>query len=185
MGEHLHGMQKVRGSNPLASTGAKVQRKGKKRKHKHVSKAPLRDRIMEEQRGLCFYCRKPLMPTCWGDSDNDPTLDHVTPRCQGGRDDRKNLVVACYRCNKLKGGMSLVEFKYLIEFLYKAYWPSRIALSDAQEDLFGHIVKINGKLWANPTVVLPRLWVTPPRKTRWQRARNFLAFLGVGLGSGA
>lgn len=35
------------------------------------------------------------------------TLDHVIPRCHGGEDKDHNIVVACYRCNNLKGNAYL------------------------------------------------------------------------------
>lgn len=37
------------------------------------------------------------------------TLDHVTPRCQGGKNSWENLVTACSRCNGRKGGQNLEE----------------------------------------------------------------------------
>lgn len=42
----------------------------------------------------CRYCG----------ADDRLTIDHVVPRCQGGRDDESNLVVACRSCNSRKGG---------------------------------------------------------------------------------
>lgn len=42
----------------------------------------------------CRYC---------GTSQN-PTVDHVVPRCQGGGDAPENLVVACRPCNLRKSG---------------------------------------------------------------------------------
>ena len=35
------------------------------------------------------------------------TLDHVIPRCHGGEDKDHNIVIACYRCNNLKGNTYL------------------------------------------------------------------------------
>lgn len=32
------------------------------------------------------------------------SIDHVIPRCQDGDDSLENLVVACWPCNKRKGG---------------------------------------------------------------------------------
>lgn len=58
-----------------------------------------------EARWRCFYCgRVTRCSTC------DPsvpfkfkaTLDHVIPRCRGGRDSLDNLVLACEPCNNAK-----------------------------------------------------------------------------------
>jgi len=46
----------------------------------------------------CFYC---------GGEPN--SVDHVVPRSRGGRDG-KNLVPCCFRCNQMKGNMTLEEF---------------------------------------------------------------------------
>jgi 5-methylcytosine-specific restriction endonuclease McrA len=43
----------------------------------------------------CRYC---------GTSSGWMTVDHVTPRCEGGGDELENLVVACRGCNLRKSG---------------------------------------------------------------------------------
>lgn len=47
----------------------------------------------------CRYCG----------SGQDPTVDHVVPRCQGGGDGADNLVVACRPCNLRKSGRTPVQ----------------------------------------------------------------------------
>jgi hypothetical protein len=37
-------------------------------------------------------------------------IDHVQPRRYGGHDDETNLVLACERCNQLKGAQSVDRF---------------------------------------------------------------------------
>ncbi|MCR9163947.1 MAG: HNH endonuclease [Nannocystaceae bacterium] len=39
----------------------------------------------------------------------DLTLDHVVPRCHGGRTTWKNIVACCVRCNRKKGSLSPEE----------------------------------------------------------------------------
>jgi len=48
----------------------------------------------------CQYCasKRPL---------NGLTYDHVVPRARGGRTCWENIVMACYRCNALKGDRTL------------------------------------------------------------------------------
>lgn len=40
---------------------------------------------------------------CGAHSGDDLTLDHVTPKAKGGRNDLNNLVPACTSCNRQKG----------------------------------------------------------------------------------
>ena len=44
----------------------------------------------------CQYCGKKLG---WG----NVTIDHVLPKCRGGKTTWKNCVVCCKNCNKVKG----------------------------------------------------------------------------------
>ncbi len=59
----------------------------------------MRERALKRDKGICRYCR--------GIAD---TVDHVTPRCEGGKSTLENLVACCKRCNNLKGDMSVEEF---------------------------------------------------------------------------
>lgn len=47
----------------------------------------------------CYYC---------GDAPN--SVDHVVPSSKGGADEACNLVPCCFRCNQMKGTMSVGEF---------------------------------------------------------------------------
>ena len=50
----------------------------------------------------CFYCSTTL--TKAGTlSNKSATLDHKIPLSNGGKNDIHNLVLACRRCNQLKG----------------------------------------------------------------------------------
>lgn len=51
----------------------------------------------------CVYCGALLAPEL-------ATLDHVYPLARGGTHAPGNLVTACGRCNRLKGGMLPQEF---------------------------------------------------------------------------
>jgi 5-methylcytosine-specific restriction endonuclease McrA len=50
----------------------------------------------------CVYCGETY-------DINELTLDHVHPRCYGGKDNR-NTVAACIRCNQEKGSMYWREY---------------------------------------------------------------------------
>jgi hypothetical protein len=72
----------------------------------------------------CFYCGAKLdarmhVPVyeqpSWCD-DGLPmkglTIDHVTPSCRGGTDDRSNLVASCWPCNREKLRRTLEEYLF-------------------------------------------------------------------------
>lgn len=56
-----------------------------------------RKRILYNRDGwACQYCSKKL-------SWNTVTIDHVIPKCRGGKTTWKNCVVCCKQCNRNKG----------------------------------------------------------------------------------
>lgn len=58
-------------------------------KVKHYSKRG----VLARDNHTCGYCL--------GEAD---TVDHVVPRCQGGRSIWENVVASCFGCNSKKGG---------------------------------------------------------------------------------
>lgn len=56
-----------------------------------------RRNLFSRDRNRCQYCGKSF-PT------SELSIDHVTPRAQGGGDTWENLVCACIKCNAKKGG---------------------------------------------------------------------------------
>ena len=69
-------------------------------------------RLVDRQRGLCFYCNtaKPL------------TKDHVVPIHRGGPHGIGNIVAACIRCNTQKNARTVMEYRL---------WLSRHSLNAA------------------------------------------------------
>lgn len=51
----------------------------------------------------CWYCESVLTP-------DDAGIDHIVPRCDGGRNDIENLALACQMCNYAKRGGPLAVF---------------------------------------------------------------------------
>ena len=49
--------------------------------------------IKEKWENKCAYC----------DSEENITLDHITPQCKGGLDIKTNVVTCCHSCNQSKG----------------------------------------------------------------------------------
>jgi len=56
-----------------------------------------RRNIFARDRNKCQYCGKTFPTT-------ELSLDHVTPRVQGGENSWENIVCACVKCNMKKGG---------------------------------------------------------------------------------
>lgn len=57
--------------------------------------------IFARAKRACIYCRA---------TDGPLHLDHVVPRCHGGRDEVCNLVVACAACNSARQGKTLRQW---------------------------------------------------------------------------
>jgi hypothetical protein len=53
----------------------------------------------------CAYC-----------SGSAATIDHVIPKCRGGRDTFENTVACCKRCNLKKGSSLLSEMGWTLKF---------------------------------------------------------------------
>lgn len=62
-----------------------------------------RQRLWDEQKGLCAYCDTPL------ETPNHGTLDHVIPKSKGGSNNRENLKLVCPKCNALKGWFATLD----------------------------------------------------------------------------
>jgi 5-methylcytosine-specific restriction endonuclease McrA len=56
-----------------------------------------RRNIYARDNNTCQYCGKKLPTT-------DLNIDHIVPKCQGGRTTWTNVVCSCFKCNQKKGG---------------------------------------------------------------------------------
>ena len=77
----------------------------------HKTLCTLRRRAFEQQRGFCHYCGLPMwqvdeasFAAQYGLSARLArllrcTAEHLVARCDGGRDERSNIVAACHWCN--------------------------------------------------------------------------------------
>lgn len=61
-----------------------------------------RRNIYARDKNTCQYCGKKF-------STQELNLDHVTPRCQGGKSTWDNLVCSCINCNTKKAGRTPAE----------------------------------------------------------------------------
>ncbi len=61
----------------------------------------IRNRLAEAQNWRCCWCTKLTVPE--PNRKDSATIEHVTPRCEGGADDPDNLAMSCYDCNNKRG----------------------------------------------------------------------------------
>lgn len=66
---------------------------------KIMSEKPSRSMIYTRDENKCQYCG----------STRNLTIDHVIPKCKGGKNTYSNLVVACNSCNTKKGNKLLEQ----------------------------------------------------------------------------
>lgn len=66
---------------------------------KIMSHRPSKTMIYKRDSNSCQYCG----------STRNLTIDHVIPKCRGGKDTWENLVVACSSCNTKKGNTLLEQ----------------------------------------------------------------------------
>jgi 5-methylcytosine-specific restriction endonuclease McrA len=100
---------------------------------------PLNNRaLFRRDAHLCMYCgnRFPI---------SDLSRDHVTPVSQGGRDQWKNVVTACRRCNNHKAGhtpeqagMELLAVPFTPNYAEYIYLQGRRVLADQMKFLLAH-----------------------------------------------
>jgi 5-methylcytosine-specific restriction endonuclease McrA len=75
--------------------------------------AQLFETVFVRDGGCCTYCGVTVRPRAKGlhRAPDLATLDHLTPRSQGGRTLPDNLVLACHACNNARGDMSVEAFR--------------------------------------------------------------------------
>jgi len=66
--------------------------------------------LIRQWKWRCFYCARPVCKNSV-DPDGEVTKDHQLPISRGGSDFIWNIVPACFRCNTLKGTMTVDEFR--------------------------------------------------------------------------
>lgn len=70
--------------------------------------------LMERDRYKCVYC-----------NGKATTMDHVLPRCQGGKSEWTNCAAACEPCNFDKGGRTPAQAG--LTLLWKPFTPKTLA----------------------------------------------------------
>jgi len=68
------------------------------------------DAMYIEQAGKCHYCCRPMTKRKDKRGPATATVDHLMPISRGGETRRKNLKLACAKCNTEKGALTEAEF---------------------------------------------------------------------------
>jgi 5-methylcytosine-specific restriction endonuclease McrA len=84
-------------------------------KRKDRSPVLTNDNLFKRDLNTCGYCGKHY-------GDDNMTRDHIHPQSKGGKDTWTNVIAACFKCNNIKGSMSLNEAG--MELLWVPYQPS-------------------------------------------------------------
>ena len=66
----------------------------------------------------CVYCG------CHNEMFLD--IDHIIPKCRGGKDIPANKQITCMLCNRLKGGLTHEEFLTYMDYITKLYKMRRL-----------------------------------------------------------
>ena len=75
----------------------------------------LKSYLFKKCNGRCVYC-----------GNKAEEIEHIVPKSKGGTDSPYNLVIACKKCNKLKGKSSLKEFGELMNKDYSHLEPKKL-----------------------------------------------------------
>lgn len=65
--------------------------------------------LWKAQGGLCFYCQTKMQRSGAETSKRLATIEHLTPRSDGGRAVVGNVVLACRSCNGHRGTRELTQ----------------------------------------------------------------------------
>jgi 5-methylcytosine-specific restriction endonuclease McrA len=89
--------------SPRSSRGSCHHSRRAAARHPKHQKRAVKRATMRDCSRRCVYCATPLTPEF-------ATLDHVLPVSRGGTHAPGNLVIACFRCNQLKGDALPLDF---------------------------------------------------------------------------
>ena len=96
----------------------------------------LRSFLFKKHNGRCVYC-----------GSKAEEIEHIIPKSKGGTDSVHNLVIACRKCNELKGKLSLKEFGKLMNKDFSHIEPKELPkhaaiVQSARNYMFKEISKI-------------------------------------------
>jgi len=68
----------------------------------YFTKPEKRKELFERDKWVCHYCGEIV-------TEENATLDHLTPQCKGGKHTKENLKTSCLICNSIKSGKTYEE----------------------------------------------------------------------------
>lgn len=77
--------------------------------------------LHKKQDGKCVYCQRIVImkdPTERSSGRMHATIDHILPKAFGGTDSLRNMVMACSKCNALRGLMPVEDFRKILTLNY-------------------------------------------------------------------
>jgi len=87
----------------VPSVKEKLTKSNASRKNEDYFTNPEKRRyLFERDKYICFYCGEKV-------TDNNSTLDHLTPQFKGGKHTKDNLKTCCLTCNSIKSGKTYEE----------------------------------------------------------------------------
>lgn len=95
-----------------------------------AKKVHMRTRLAEAQNWRCCWCGKHCVPE--SNKHNSATIEHVTPRSQGGTDTWENFAMSCNHCNQARGVRSVERFTEMVQLNNFKQGPSKTALRAAK-----------------------------------------------------
>lgn len=86
-----------------------------------------RAQIKHSHERLCCYCKRECLSPSFAE-DKDPNIrgqvgsvEHKIPRSEGGTNDGENLLLACQRCNSMRGSLNYDIFKMFAHHVLEKY----------------------------------------------------------------
>jgi 5-methylcytosine-specific restriction endonuclease McrA len=73
-------------------------------------KKALRNLLWPKQRGLCCYCRRPMIRDVKSNDSRRVTIEHLRRICDGGTNHLDNLALACQDCNVRRGSTDWLTY---------------------------------------------------------------------------
>jgi len=95
-----------------------------------AKKVYMRVRLAEAQNWRCCWCGQHCVPE--SNKHNSATIEHVTPRSQGGTDTWENFAMSCNRCNQARGVRPVERFVDIVQKGNFKEGPSKTALRAAK-----------------------------------------------------
>ena len=81
-----------------------------------------RRNVYQRDKHTCQYCLQKF-------TRNNLTLDHVIPKCQGGKSSWTNVVASCGKCNTRKGDKLLSELGWALKSIpQQPKWKSHVGI---------------------------------------------------------